>query len=448
MSGYYNSIWRSKDSKKKKTQVQDYYKSTSLSSLSVHQKTQHQRPYNERSHTRQLDTRPQIHHSDRSSIGSNRSRSASTCADASSFSIYSQLLTSLGIFGNKVHLEASKPLVPNTPITSSHPQRILDDQERLVNDMGVMNSWNEEMKVDLQNRTAVKMNDEPKIVPISMKDSLSIIFPPSKPDEEEMDVEEEVVIAGGPSADNLIASRFAPVNEEELAALRQTLRKSPTCSDIVIDKYNIDMTASKMNCLNSGQWLNDEVVNFYMEMLKERDGELCAAQPGRRDSHYFSSFFLDRLMDQKLTRKYTYSQVKRWTKKFDVFEKEKIFMPVNLNNTHWTMAVVFVQRKEIHYYDSMSGCGNRWLEAVLHWLQDEADTKKGQVLEAAEWTLLDGGPSAAAVPQQQNGSDCGVFSIMCADFLSDDLPLAYSQQHMRDIRLKIGTDIMRGKLNY
>ena len=39
------------------------------------------------------------------------------------------------------------------------------------------------------------------------------------------------------------------------------------------------------------------------------------------------------------------------------------------------------------------------------------------------------------MPQQCNGVDCGVFTTMCADFISDDLPLNYHQSEMSHYRL-------------
>ena len=38
---------------------------------------------------------------------------------------------------------------------------------------------------------------------------------------------------------------------------------------------------------------------------------------------------------------------------------------------------------------------------------------------------------------------CGVFTIVCADFLSDNLPFIYSQKDMLFWREKIGIDIFR-----
>mmetsp|Transcript_60352 Transcript_60352/g.106070 ORF Transcript_60352/g.106070 Transcript_60352/m.106070 type:complete len:394 (-) Transcript_60352:70-1251(-) len=251
---------------------------------------------------------------------------------------------------------------------------------------------------------------------------------------EEMDVDED-------QEAELIAARKAAIDSQEAATVKQIL-SGRSSNDIVIDKFNIDITVSKISCLKPGTWLNDEVVNFYMCMLQERDQKLCEASNGQRmPSHYFNSFFISKLLEN---RQYTYSNVKRWSKKFDVFAMDKIFMPVNLNNSHWVMAVVFVQKKEIHYYDSMSGNGEFYMKSILRWLGDEANDKKIGSVNPSEWTLTDEDP----VPQQRNGYDCGVFSILCADYISDNLPLRYSQEEMPDNRVKIGAAIKRGKLTY
>jgi len=186
-----------------------------------------------------------------------------------------------------------------------------------------------------------------------------------------------------------------------------------------------------------------------MEMLNERDTALCARVDStstfRRPSYFFNSFFMERLL--MTNNKYSYGNVKRWTK-FAVFEQDKIVFPINIKNAHWTMAVIYIQRKEIHYYDSMSGSGKKWLDGLLNWLVDETKGKKGQgqnKLDTREWRLVDCEPT---VPQQNNGLDCGVFAMMCADFISDDLPLDYTQENIPFFRRKIAADIIRGSLLY
>jgi sentrin-specific protease 1 len=142
---------------------------------------------------------------------------------------------------------------------------------------------------------------------------------------------------------------------------------------------------------------------------------------------------------------YDYPGVKRWTKKFDVFSYDKIFFPINIRNFHWTLLVVYVQEREIIYYDSMNGAGGIYLKRFMQWVKDEAREKKGMAIDENDWTLRS---QLRSVPQQNNGCDCGVFSIICADFISDDLPLSYSQDDMLAFRIKIAAAIIRGSLNY
>ena len=61
------------------------------------------------------------------------------------------------------------------------------------------------------------------------------------------------------------------------------------------------------------------------------------------------------------------------------------------------MIVIKMQLKEIHYYDSMSGVGTRYTDAVLRWLRVEMMLKKSQELNISEWTVM---TQEAGVPQQ------------------------------------------------
>ena len=206
------------------------------------------------------------------------------------------------------------------------------------------------------------------------------------------------------------------------------------------------MTRRKFCCLRPNVWLNDEVINFYMNMLQDRDNSLCAKFPGRKKSHFFNSFFVHRLLKTDL--EYNYDNVKRWSNHFDIFELDKIFIPINIDNMHWTLAVVYPQLKQIHYFDSMGGNGDFFLKGLRQWVMDEARTKKNQILDPSEWTLIN---HRHECPQQGNAVDCGVFTIICADFLSDNLPIdesSYSQARMPFFRLKIGCDILKGILAY
>lgn len=111
---------------------------------------------------------------------------------------------------------------------------------------------------------------------------------------------------------------------------------------------------------------------------------------------------------------------------------------------HWTLAVAFIQDRVIEYYDSMGGCGERFLKAILQWLVDEAKEKKKVEIDKNSWHMRSG----EHVPQQHNGFDCGVFTCVACDFISDGLPLQYQQRDMSFFRRSICASILRGSIRH
>ena len=88
-----------------------------------------------------------------------------------------------------------------------------------------------------------------------------------------------------------------------------------------------------MRTLAPETWLEDEVINYYLqECLARRDEELCLNQQGRRQSHCFNTFFLSNLFSGK-SNKYNYANVREWSKKVpggDIFDLKYILCPLQL----------------------------------------------------------------------------------------------------------------------
>ena len=250
------------------------------------------------------------------------------------------------------------------------------------------------------------------------------------------------------TSSSIFKSRFEPLSHEDSKRVTHILT-SPDKGETLIEKFNTPVKKKWVKTLNDGEWLNDEVINFCMCMLQERDDELCDPSnhmynPSRVPSHYYSSFFMTRLIDNE-NGEYNYANVKRWSKKFNVFHMDKIFCPINLGNVHWTLLVIYMCEKEIVYYDSMGGCGTKYVEGALKYLEDESAKLGINTFCSDEWELIS---TNIRVPQQQNGCDCGVFTIMYADFITDNLPLDFSQEHVTLFRKKICANILKGRVGY
>ena len=78
----------------------------------------------------------------------------------------------------------------------------------------------------------------------------------------------------------------------------------------------------------------------------------------------------------------------------------------------------------------------RYLTGIKRWLHDEAETLN---IDIGEWRT----DYAPNVPQQDDGTSCGVFVLAVADLLASDLPLDnFSQNDVDLFRKKICLDIL------
>ena len=252
-----------------------------------------------------------------------------------------------------------------------------------------------------------------------------------------------------------IALRKKPIDRDEMKHFQKMLRMKK--DKILFRHFNVDITVDIISCLRNENWLNDEVVNFYMCLLQDRSKQNFTESHRNysyrplqmRSSHYFNSFFMAKLLEDGI---YNFSRIKKWTKKINVFEQERIFFPLNVGNVHWNLLVVFVQEKKICYYDSKHGDGKRYLEALMQWVEDIGQNPNNNNqhkvhVDKKNWTLLN--VSGDDFPYQTNEFDCGIFVCMFSDFLTDGLPLnELSENDMKHYRQKIGTDILRKTLNY
>ncbi|XP_045120867.1 sentrin-specific protease 1-like isoform X5 [Portunus trituberculatus] len=97
---------------------------------------------------------------------------------------------------------------------------------------------------------------------------------------------------------------LVPLTPEMEDEINDALNKTPQ-SEVLIEKFHIQITQRDIKTLDGLNWLNDEVINFYMNLLMERS---------QKNVNYprvyaFNTFFYPKLS------KSGYHSVRRWTKK-------------------------------------------------------------------------------------------------------------------------------------
>lgn len=208
------------------------------------------------------------------------------------------------------------------------------------------------------------------------------------------------------------SSLLRPLTQEEESIVQKALYGVGPATEILASQDADSVQRSSMQRLQPGQWVNDEIINYFLKnCLAKRDEKLCAAQPERKRSHFFNSYFVQTLFDEKnnnpsLRGRYSYKNVKRWSKKVpgkDIFNLRYIFCPINLDNMHWTSAVIFMEEKKVQYFDSLGGTDRVKLEGLLEYVKDEYKAKKGGEMDVSEWKLVG---CTSDTPRQLNGELC------------------------------------------
>ena len=219
-------------------------------------------------------------------------------------------------------------------------------------------------------------------------------------------------------AKKLLQSLKRDLEEEEINIVNTTLY--PTKSAMEGSKAVTDgkdsISYQGMCTLCPGTWLNDEIVAFFHKVcLNKLDVVLCERHSGRKRSFAFSSYFMGNLFGEKLSDPdkrgiYNFANVSRWSKKApggNLFNLRYLLFPINVKNTHWTLAVVSMEDKCIRYYDSMRNLTSReqvqseMTGGILKYLKDEYEAvNDGNDLDVGRWSIVD---CTRETPQQTNG---------------------------------------------
>ncbi|XP_020773216.2 sentrin-specific protease 2 isoform X2 [Boleophthalmus pectinirostris] len=197
--------------------------------------------------------------------------------------------------------------------------------------------------------------------------------------------------------------------------------------------FKLRITQRDLATLQEGGWLNDEVINFYLSLVMDR-----SAGGGLR-VYSFSTFFFPKLQGQSGG----HAAVKRWTKAVDLFLCDLILVPLHLG-VHWALAVIDLKSRTVKTYDSMGQRHDDICKLLLFYIQEEHKVKKGRDLDVSKWTVCSMRPSE--IPQQKNGSDCGVFACKYADYIARERPLTFKQCHMPLFRKLMIWEILHQKL--
>jgi Ulp1 family protease len=202
-----------------------------------------------------------------------------------------------------------------------------------------------------------------------------------------------------------------------------------------VDRENLGLTVHDVRTLGDGRWLNDQVINYVIAMIREQNPPPLTV--------IMSTFFYTKLMKGNV---YNYNRVRRWFRKLSpnntVAQVGRIFVPIHLNQNHWILTVIDMLNHQIQQYDSLNAANTlhpNLLQNLQRWIADQSN----QQINPNGWPLV-----AVQTPQQQNGYDCGVFTLLTLRRLVSNQPLTFNQGNIPNTRIQIATDIIQNNLSF
>ncbi|XP_022760577.1 ubiquitin-like-specific protease ESD4 isoform X2 [Durio zibethinus] len=197
---------------------------------------------------------------------------------------------------------------------------------------------------------------------------------------------------------------FILLTEEEMAEVSHAF-SAKNWKKILVSHENssIDIRGEVLQCLKPSAWLNDEVINLYLELLKERENR----EPNKfLKCHFFNTFFYKKLVSPESG--YNYKAVKRWTSQrklgYYLLDCDKIFVPIH-KEIHWCLAVINKKDQKFQYLDSLKGRDAKVLRALAKYFVEEVRDKSGKDIDVSSWEQ----EYVEDLPAQENGNTCPIF---------------------------------------
>ena len=226
---------------------------------------------------------------------------------------------------------------------------------------------------------------------------------------------------------------IAPLTAEQEERVKRAVAKGQKVDAM----NNIEITSRDWKTLLPTEaWLNDNIINAYLDYVVQMAHDRVGLKRNEAPKmHAFNNNFYNNLS------KNGYTGVQRWGRRAKIGGKtllslDYIFIPVNADNNHWTLAVISPARRTLEYFDSLHMTSKRStvFSNVKAWLKGEL----GDAYVQGEWRIRED-PS----PHQGNMSDCGVHTITTAKLIALGIdPMAAPAAQMPLQRRRIVAELL------
>lgn len=296
------------------------------------------------------------------------------------------------------------------------------------------------------------------------------------------------------SSNNQILKHELPKYDSELLNLKESttnnINKQINHKPILIYPMEIErkdfisITTQDINRLEKGEWLNDNLIDFYNQYYMDNFDFSCHVDNNNTSNnipiHYYNCLFYNQFISKSNNDK----NISNWTKHIDIFTKEFLFIHINRNN-HWSLFVIVrpglllpsisnnnnTNQSCILHFDSLSFHNTDVItENIKLYLIEEYINKKNSnnntLIEKFKQNIYEMKIIfLEQIPKQSNNYDCGIYLIKYFQYFLQQWPTStlhdintkfsdyfnitmFGQDDITNIRTEIKTTIMKLEPEY
>lgn len=205
-------------------------------------------------------------------------------------------------------------------------------------------------------------------------------------------------------------------------------------------KYFKRLQPTGENDSSSVSWLSDEIIDYWIFIMKEKfdkNNYLFSCSETKSNDKNFKNNF------QNIPR------MKRIFKKNNhIFEKNKLLIPININENHWVLILIDFLKKEIGYFDSLSETVDHTIiDTITNCLKEfSKDSELNKTQKIKEQDILDLKVNKKLKSAQQpNNKDCGVYTSANMFYLNLGITPSFEHKDIKNIRYNIAYNILKYK---
>ena len=249
-------------------------------------------------------------------------------------------------------------------------------------------------------------------------------------------VEEQI----GKQGMNYLIQKDPVINEgdragEERVEEERAEEENQQQDELLMKGTNFVLYESELERLKPPQFLSDEIINAYMQLISEK----------YRDVFFFDTFFHQSLEENGFNSKRSYAKI-------NPFTSRKWIMPINFQNCHWILLHLNLENihkgqilMDLHdsatkmnfVYDIQTDEIRKYIKFMFEKYEQSKLSNFNLVLRNVSTTL----------PQQQNNCDCGAFVLGYSICLAARKNIEFNQLNINILRPNMKHEIRRKALD-